>query len=65
MACFIVFKLFISFSLSVSDTVLNEKLKLHFSRIALILGSFWYLYIAAKTSYRYFLMLGKVTCWVL
>ena len=45
-----VFKLFISFSISVSDTVLKEKLKLHFSRIVLILGWFWYLYIAAKTS---------------
>ena len=32
-----VFKLFISFSISVSDTVLNEKLKLNFSRIVLIL----------------------------
>ena len=45
-----VFKLFISFSISVSDTVLKEKLKLHFSRIVLILGSFWYLHIAAKIS---------------
>ena len=33
-----VFKLFISFSISARDTVLKEKLKLHFSRIALILG---------------------------
>ena len=32
-----VFKLFISFSISVSDTVLNEKIKLNFSRIVLIL----------------------------
>ena len=32
------FKLFISFSMSVRDTVLKEKLKLHFSRIVLILG---------------------------
>ena len=32
-----VFKPFISFSISVSDTVLNEKLKLNFSRIVLIL----------------------------
>ena len=45
-----VFKLFISFSISVSDTVLKEKLKLYFSRIVLILGWFWYLYIAAKIS---------------
>ena len=44
------FKLFISFSISVSDTVLKEKLKLYFSRIVLILGWFWYLYIAAKIS---------------
>ena len=34
----LVFKLFIYCSMSVSDTVLNEKLKLHFSRIVLILG---------------------------
>ena len=33
-----VFKLFISFSMSVRNTALKEKLKLHFSRIALILG---------------------------
>ena len=29
---------------------MKEKLKLHFSRIVLILGWFWYLYIAAKIS---------------
>ena len=33
-----VFKLFISVSISASDTVLKEKLKLDFSKIALILG---------------------------
>ena len=44
------FKLSISFSIPASDTVLKEKLKLHFSRIVLILGWFWYLYVAAKIS---------------
>ena len=34
---FFVFNLFISFSMSVRDTV-SKKLKLHFSRIVLILG---------------------------
>ena len=33
-----VFKLFIFFSMSARDTALKEKLKLHFSRITLILG---------------------------
>ena len=33
-----VFKLFISFSMSVRDTVFEKELKLHFSRIVLILG---------------------------
>ena len=33
-----VFNLLISFSISVSDTVIKEKLKLHFMRIVLILG---------------------------
>ena len=44
------FKLFISFSISLSDTVLKQNLKLHFSRIVLILGWFWDLYIAPKIS---------------
>ena len=50
MGCFIVFNLLIFIFISVSDTVLKEKLKLHFTRIVLILGWFWYLYIAAKIS---------------
>ena len=33
-----VLKLFIFFSMSVRDTALKEKLKLHFSRFILILG---------------------------
>ena len=41
---------FISFPISVSDTFLKDKLKLHFSRIVLILGWFWYLYSATKIS---------------
>ena len=35
-----VFNLLISFSISASDTVLREKLTLHFTRIVLILESF-------------------------
>ena len=41
---------FISFSTPVRDTVLKEKLKLHFLRIVLILEWFWYLDTAGKTS---------------
>ena len=44
------FKLFISFSTSVRNTVFRKKLKLHFSRIVLILWWFWYLHIPAKIS---------------
>ena len=33
-----VFKLLIYFSMSVRETILKEKLKLHFPRIVLILG---------------------------
>ena len=42
------FKLFISFSLPVRDTVLKEKLKLHFLRTVFMLGWFWNLDIASK-----------------
>ena len=50
MGCFICVWTLISFSMSVRDTVLKEKLKLHFSKIVLILGCFWNLHIPAKIS---------------
>ena len=56
-----VFKLFISFSMSVSDTVLKEKLKLHFPRIALILG----IRILRLTFHHRVLVFGKVNCLIL
>ena len=63
----------ISFSMSVKDTVLKEKLKLHFSRIVLIFEWFWHLYFVASgiiyilwlKLHHYFLVFGTVTCLVL